>query len=454
MKSVSDQSLALEWVDAFPAFADSLSDPPWLHALREEALSCFAETGLPHRKLEAWRSTSLAGLERARPSAPGAQAPDPEALLGAGRRLLHASALAEIASQRAVFVDGHFCGDLSTLGTVDADVRFEAFGPLAEGATNDRGKPEGFGELASLKENPFTALNAAYLQGGGHLEIAGNPSVTVPLHLVFLATGARQLICPRLLIKARRSSRACVMVDFISAEGAQGFANVVSEIFVEENAQLDWVMVQNEGKGAFHVNQLHTRQQDDSRLRLHTLSLGGTLVRNEIDAQLAAPGAEVDLRGLYVGMGSQHLDNHTRVDHATPHTTSRQLYKGVLGESSRGVFRGLVHVRPDAQKIDSQQSNMNLLLSDQARIDTRPQLEIHADDVKCSHGSTIGKLDEEALFYLRSRGLSENDARALLTRGFAAEICDALPSQGVRGYASAQVMNALAACLSGEPGVR
>jgi Fe-S cluster assembly protein SufD len=142
------------------------------------------------------------------------------------------------------------------------------------------------------------------------------------------------------------------------------------------------------------------------------------------------------------------------VDHATPHTTSREIYKGILGEQSRGVFRGLVHVRPDAQKIDSQQSNMNLLLSDQARIDTRPQLEIHADDVKCSHGSTIGKLDNEALFYLRSRGLSENDARALLTRGFAAEICDALPANGVRAYASERVRNTLAACVPGEIGVQ
>jgi len=244
------------------------------------------------------------------------------------------------------------------------------------------------------------------------------------------------------------------MVNFVSAGHARTLTSVVSEIFVEENAQLDWVMVQNEGEGAFHFNQVCSRQQRDSQLRLHTLSLGGGLVRNEIDAQLAAPGAEVDLRGLYVGTGSQHVDNHTRVDHATPHTSSRQLYKGILAESARGVFRGLVHVRPDAQKIDSQQSNMNLLLSDQARIDTRPQLEIHADDVKCSHGSTIGKLDEEALFYLRSRGLSENNARALLTRAFAAEICDALPAKGLREDASARVTSALAACLPAEPGAQ
>jgi Fe-S cluster assembly protein SufD len=333
-------------------------------------------------------------------------------------------------------------------------VRFEAFGPLADGAEMERGRPEGFGQLASVKEDAFTALNTAYTQGGGILEIAAGQSPTAPIHLVFLTTGSSQMVCPRLLVKARRASHACVIVDFLSGAGGQDFVNAVSEVFVEANASLDWVIIQNEGPSSFHVNQLRIRQQRDSRLRVHTLSLGGGLVRNEIDAQLADLGAEVDLRGLYVGKGSQHVDNHTRVDHATPHTTSREIYKGILGEQSRGVFRGLVHVRPDAQKIDSQQSNMNLLLSDQARIDTRPQLEIHADDVKCSHGSTIGKLDDEALFYLRSRGLSENDARALLTRGFAAEICDALPANGVRAYASERVRNTLAACVPGEIGVQ
>ncbi|MCS5635047.1 MAG: Fe-S cluster assembly protein SufD [Myxococcota bacterium] len=454
MKTMGVQGVAREWVDAFPAFADSLSDPPWLRTLREEALACFAEAGLPHRKLEAWRSTSLVALEKARPSAPGMEAPDPEARVEVGRRFLDRADLPESDAHRAVFVDGHLCPDLSTLGTNDSGVRFEAFGPLADGAEMERGRPEGFGQLASVKEDAFTALNTAYTQGGGILEIAAGQSPTAPIHLVFLSTGSSQMVCPRLLVKARRASRACVILDFLSGAGGQDFVNAVSEVFVEANASLDCVLIQNEGPSSFQVNQLRIRQQRDSRLRVHTLSLGGGLVRNEIDAQLADLGAEVDLRGLYVGKGSQHVDNHTRVDHATPHTTSREIYKGILGEQSRGVFRGLVHVRPDAQKIDSQQSNMNLLLSDQARIDTRPQLEIHADDVKCSHGSTIGKLDDEALFYLRSRGLSENDARALLTRGFAAEICDALPANGVRAYASERISNTLAACVPGEIGVQ
>jgi Fe-S cluster assembly protein SufD len=191
------------------------------------------------------------------------------------------------------------------------------------------------------------------------------------------------------------------------------------------------VLLQREGAGTFHVANASARQARDSRLATHTLSLGGTLVRNDLAVELGAEGAEATLHGLFVGTGRQVLDNHTLVDHARPHGTSRELYKGILGGGARGVFRGRILVREGAQKTDARQSNANVLLGDGAEIDTKPQLEIRADDVRCSHGSSIGALDEDALFYLRSRGLDLATARDVLTQGFAAEILRGLPVAGL-----------------------
>ena len=217
----------------------------------------------------------------------------------------------------------------------------------------------------------------------------------------------------------------------------------VGEIAVEANAALDVIVLERGSNESHLVSRLHTRQSRDSRLAIHTLTVGGGLVRNDLSAELCDAGAEIDMRGLFIGSSDRHVDNHTLVDHAVPHTTSRELYKGVLGGTAHGVFCGRVVVRPDAQKTDSSQSNPNLLLGERAEIDTQPQLEIHADDVRCSHGSTIGRLDEAALFYLRSRGIGLDEARAMLTRGFAQEIVDALPGDGLRERVEALVAAAL-----------
>jgi Fe-S cluster assembly protein SufD len=388
------------------------------------------------------------------PPAPGGDAPDPESLLASGRRVLAQNPLPEGFGPRALFVDGHFCPALSTFSADESGIRFQAFDPATHPGGQESIRPPGFGELASPKQEAFTALNTAFAQGGGVLDIAPDYHRTEPIHLIFICSGSAPMAFPRLLVRAGKRSRATLVMDFLSegnGEGnGRGLVNEVSEIFIEENASLECIVLEREGLETLHIGCLQVLQKRDSRFRIHTLSLGGALVRNSLGVTLADTGAEVDLRGLYLGSGSQHLDNHTRVDHAMPHTASRQVYKGILGERARGVFRGLVHVRPDAQKIDSSQSNKNLLLSDQARVDARPQLEIHADDVKCSHGSTTGKLDEEALFYLRSRGLAEAEGRRLLTRGFVAEICEALPGEALTRFAQDLVMNALAQCTGGE----
>jgi Fe-S cluster assembly protein SufD len=254
-----------------------------------------------------------------------------------------------------------------------------------------------------------------------------------PLHLVFLGVAADrpQVQHPRTLVVAGAGSRAALIQDHVSQGSASAFTNAVIEVYVERDAQLDLVILQRENDATFHISNLCVRLERGARCSLHTLTLGGRLVRNDVVVVLADEGADCTLNGLFIGAGDQLLDQHTVVDHAMPHGESRQLYKGILGGRARGVFRGRVIVRPDAQHTNAAQSNPNLLLTAGAEVNSKPQLEIHADDVKCNHGSSIGQLDPDALFYLRSRGLDEGRARDLLTRGFAAEILEALPVPGL-----------------------
>jgi Fe-S cluster assembly protein SufD len=253
------------------------------------------------------------------------------------------------------------------------------------------------------------------------------------VHLVFISNGETETLSqPRVLVVAEQGSRAVVIQDHVSVGEGIRFTNSVSEVVTQAGADLDLVILQRENDLTHHVSNLAARQERDSRFRAHTITLGGSLVRNDCGALLADEGAECTLNGVFLGRGSQLIDNHTAIDHAVPHGTSRELYKGILCGKSKGVFRGRVVVRRDAQHTDAEQSNPNLLVADGAEINTKPQLEIYADDVKCSHGSAIGRLDPDALFYLRSRGIDEERARLLLTRGFAVEVLEQLPAPALR----------------------
>jgi Fe-S cluster assembly protein SufD len=239
-----------------------------------------------------------------------------------------------------------------------------------------------------------------------------------------------------------------VVERYVTLEGAAYLTNAVTEAEIGSNAQLDHVAFENAGEHAFHIGTLFARLGRDARFRSHAISLGGALIRNEVEAVLAGVGAECVLNGLFMAVGNQHVDNQTTIDHAEPHGTSRELYKGVLAGRSKGVFNGKIIVRPGAQKTDAQQSNPNLLLSDRAEINTRPNLEIYADDVKCKHGSTVGHLDEDALFFLRSRGIGENAARQMLSRAFASEVVDQIPWAPLRE----EIMHCFASKLGFEQG--
>ncbi len=404
---------------------DAGREPAWLRALRAEAATGFAAQGLPTRRNEAWRFTDLSGLGE----------------------LLGATAAAEVQSVEPGDVLGGPCHRLVFTDGVLAPEQpgGEALPPGVElRALRDRIESASAADLAPLftisdnKRRSLSALNAALFEDGALLRVAADVRVELPIHLVFLHTGARRWT-PRNTISLGPGSRARVVEHYLGPDAAPALVAPVTEVELGEGAELLHVHLQEQGDATYHLAELAVRQAERSRLHSCSLALGAKLARLDLASELGGTGAHADLLGLYAGRGSQHLDHHTTIDHATPHTTSRELYKGVLDERAKGVFLGRIHVRPDAQKIDAMQTNRTLLLSDSAAIHTRPQLEIHADDVRCSHGASIGQLDDTHLVYLRARGISEADARALLISGFAGEILAELPWPQLRARVAARL---------------
>jgi Fe-S cluster assembly protein SufD len=319
---------------------------------------------------------------------------------------------------RLVFVNGFFAPHLSS--TAGLTGLCQNLGSVA-GAHPER--LEHLAQHAAYEDNAFTALNTAFLQDGCFLQVPAGKVVERPIHLLFLstATTAPTVSYPRNLIVVGNGSQVTIVESYIGQKDAY-FTNAVTEIVAGENAVIDHYKLQQEGLEAFHVATLQIHQSRNSNFSSHFVSLGCGLVRNDVNAVLDGEGCECTLNGLYMGRGSQHVDNHTFIDHAKPHCTSHELYKGILKDRARGVFNGKIYVHQDAQKTDAKQTNQTLLLSDDAVINTKPQLEIYADDVKCTHGATVGQLSDEALFYLRSRGIGQEAARGLLTYAFANDI--------------------------------
>ena len=437
------------------------AESPPAARLRSAGREAFAAQGLPATRLEEWRYTNVSEL-----AAIDWRLPD-DGTREIDRGSLEALASPVFACGLLVFANGRLVPSLSTLRAPDVEV-------VSLAAARRRGDPllARVGSLVDAKLHPFAALANALLDDGVLIRLPAGTRLEQPLHLVFLSLpgsadidfarlrlaardGARSArtarptlavaAVPRVLVEAGRGSRGVVVQDHVSLGSGPAFTDAVTELHLGAGAQLDHVLLQRESDDGFHVSNGAARLERDARLVSHAITLGGRFVRNDLCVTLAGEGAEAVLNGLFLGSGERLVDNHTFVDHAVPHGTSRELYKGVLADRSRGVFRGRVLVRPGAQKTDAHQSNPNLLLSGAAEIDSKPQLEIHADDVKCSHGSAIGKSDENALFYLRTRGIDEAEARALLVRGFASEVLAALPEPAL----GAALGDAFAALVSG-----
>ncbi len=389
---------------------------PWLAALRKEAIARFADLGFPTPKDEQWRFTNITPIAdgRFKPARPGTNG------LTAGK--LADFIFSDIDCCNLVFVNGFFSPDLSTPGALPKGVRA---GSLAAALQSEPKKIESYlGRHADWRNNAFVALNTAFMQDGGFVYLPPETVVKKIIHLLFVSSSGETptVSYPRNLIVAGSSSEAVIVESYIGPDGGRYFTNAVTEIVAADGASIGHYKLQRESGQSCHVASLQVVQEESTHVSSHSICLGGQLTRNDIIAVMNGDGGDLTLNGLYVTNGRQHVDNHTTIDHAKPHCTSRELYKGILDDESSGVFNGKILVRPDAQKTNAKQTNKNLLLSQDALVNSTPQLEIFADDVKCTHGATIGRLSDEALFYLRSRGIGEASARALLTYAFASDI--------------------------------
>jgi len=398
----------------------------WIHRLRKSAIKRFAEIGFPTTRNEEWKFTNVAPIAKM----PFKSLAASETALTWDR--LRRSAFPIDKSHRLVFVDGFYAPELSSLRPLPDGVRLVNLAAVLD-AHAEWVEPH-LAHHAKYQEQPFTALNTAFIRDGAFLSVPNGKMIEEPIELLFVATkaGEGSATHPRNLIVMGRDSQATLVESYLSLEEEVYFTNAVTEIVLGENSAIDHYKLQRESDEAFHVATTQIHQTRSSRFASHYVSLGGSLVRNEVNAVLDAEGCECTLNGLYLASEQQHVDNHTVIDHAKPHCTSHELYKGILDGKAHGVFNGKIFVRQDAQKTDAKQTNQTLLLSDSAVINTKPQLEIYADDVKCTHGATIGQLQDEALFYLRSRGLGPEAARNLLIFAFANDIIDRIKIESIR----------------------
>jgi Fe-S cluster assembly protein SufD len=396
-----------------------------LHTLRRRALDTFVATGFPTTKEEEWRFTNVAPIAKT-PFVPALRA----AISQAAAEEIAQLSFAKLECVRMVFVNGHFAANLSHVPALPAGVTVVNLASALKSGNEIALRH--LGRYVQYDDNAFTALSTAFMLDGAFIHIPAEAALDMPVHLVFYAaTDAEPLsVHPRNLIVVGAGSKVAIVESY--AGKGEYLTNAVTEFVVGEQAMVEHDKLQMESLNGYHVGTIHFQQQAGSNIVSNAVNFGGALVRNNITAVLAAEGVEATLNGLSLATGNQLIDNHTTIDHATPRCASHEIYKYILDGNARGVFNGKIFVRKDAQKTDAKQTNKTLLLSDTATIDTKPQLEIFADDVKCTHGATVGSLDEDQVFYLRSRGVGEETAKDILTFAFASDIINRIHVEPLR----------------------
>ena len=413
------------YVEAFDEHSSSASVPSWVQSMRRAAFDRFVSLGFPTTKNEDWHFTSTSPI-----------ADQEFVLLDAASGDVHKEELAPFTFGASdwytmVFVNGRFAAELSDLAKLPKGVKLR---DLNSAWTAMPDVVDRVGKIATYDTHAFTALNAAFMHDGAVVHVANDVRVEKPIHLMFVtdATAAKGMMHPRSLIMLGRHAKATVIESYVSTTDAMYLTNAVTEVSLGDGATLLHYKMQREAGRAFHVGTIEASQARDSHYVSFSLATGGALTRSNIYTTLDGEGAGATLNGLFMLDGQQHSDHQTQIIHAKPNCFSRELYKGVLDGRSHGVFNGKVYVHPIAQKTDGKQTNKTLLLSDTAQIDTKPQLEIFADDVKCTHGATIGQIDQTALFYLKSRGINRTFARRLLTYAFAADVLETIETDAIR----------------------
>lgn len=430
--------------EAFRALQESQPDSPgsWLKRLRESAMESFQELGFPSVKDEEWKYTNVA---------PIAKVDFKPATAAASQRLGQAEVSVfgcdEAQESQLVFVNGLLRSDLSSLGALPAEV---VAMDLSAAISDERYGEIAWKHLAQQADqvaNGFVALNTAFLSNGVFVYIPKGIVLESPIHLLFISDGGQTANFPRVLLVAGENSKATVMESYVGSEDSIYFTNAVVELVLKEGARVEHYKVQRESARSFHIATTAVDLGPSSSYDATTITFGAELSRHDFNVTMDNEGAECWVDGLYLVTTGQHADTHSVIDHRKPHCTSHQLYKGILDGKSRAVFNGKVFVRHGAQKTDAMQTNKNLLLSNEARVDTKPQLEILADDVKCAHGAAVGQIDEDELFYLETRGIHHDLARNLLTYGFAEEVIGKIKIDSIREQLDEAVLNRLNARL-------
>jgi Fe-S cluster assembly protein SufD len=415
------------YLDSFTEFQKRAAgrDLPWLRELRESAFARFCDVGFPTTHDEDWRFTNVSAIAKT-----------PFELAGDAKVSKREVEQFGVAAPgcHLVFVNGRFVRDLSSIGQLPAGVSVNS---LAEELSANSSEVEShLGRYLNIQRDAFAALNTAFAEDGAYVHVRRGVVLTDPIYLLFISTASDKPLMthPRNLVVVGDDAQATIVEDYVSIGETPAFSNTATELVAGENAVVSHYMVEREHRQAFNISTLRIQQGRSANVSSHSVLFGGGLVRNNVHPVLAGEGGECLINGLFIGNGRQHLDNYMLVEHASPHCASRQFYNGILDDHAHGVFHGRIIVHKDAQKTDAKQTNRNLLLSDDARIDTKPQLEIYADDVKCTHGATIGQIEENALFYLRSRGIDEIAARKLLLLAFANECLDRMAEGGAREH--------------------
>ncbi|MBT8386809.1 MAG: Fe-S cluster assembly protein SufD [Ignavibacteria bacterium] len=398
-----------------------------IHPLRKEALNRFSELEFPTQKDEEWKYTNISPLLK-------------HNFLPSSKKIMvdndfvKSKLFDEMEHSLIVFVNGHYAEEHTKLYDLPEGVIANS---ISDAIKNDSPLiKKYFSKYADHKNHIFTALSTAYTEDGAFIYVPDGKIVEEPIHILFITNSKDQkfLTQPRNLFVAGKNTQVSIIEHYVSTEESIYFTNAVTEIVADESSVVDHIKLQEESINAFHIARMEIDQEKNSNFFSHSISTGAELVRNDFNSRFNDEGSECTLNGLYMIEGNQLFDAHTLIDHAMPHCTSHEHYKGILEDKSRGVFNGKVIVRPDAQKTNAFQENNNILLSNDAVVNTKPQLEIFADDVKCSHGATIGQLDEEARFYLKSRGIGEEASRTILLHAFASDVITSIKTESVRNY--------------------
>jgi Fe-S cluster assembly protein SufD len=426
-----------EWYSQqFADFEKSLngqSEQP-LHQVRKKAIAWFEENGFPTIKQEEWRFTNVSPISKTQFSATTPTASSAVNIEAVQPFFIDNEFI------RLVFVNGAFTPELSNVGDLAKGVTVST---LQEAMENEQDVIKtNLAKHANIDENGFVALNTAFLNEGAYVHVGKNIVLEQPIHFLNVATDAsnQRVVHPRNLIVADENSQLQLIESYVSLTDGAYFTNPVTEVIAGDNAVVDHYKIQNESTAAFHTSLTQICQKRSSVYRSHNYTFGGAITRNDLNAVLDGEGIECTLNGLYLATGKQLIDNHSVIDHAQPHCNSHELYKGILDDQARAVFSGKIHVHPDAQKTDAIQSNQNLVLSEEATVDTKPQLEIYADDVRCTHGGTVGQMDKDGIFYLRARGIGEETARNIMIQAFAGEVAQSIKNEAVREHLESLVL--------------